>query len=486
MVNLKKGKIMNKVKKSTENLLMNTLIPKSEYPFEVPENWIYFSFTSLLDVQGGTQPPKSQFINEKRDGYIRLVQIRDFASDKYITFVPDTKKLRKIKKDDIVIARYGASVGRILTGLMGAYNVALAKVIYPQSLISKDYLFWLLKSEHFQAPLMQISRSAQSGFNKKDLSYFKMPLPPLNEQKRIFEKIERLLNRLDEAKQLIEKVKESYELRRTAIFDKAFRGELTKEWRTVRSESNTDKTNHIAELKNSTKLNRDSELKEPYSLPKGWIWVRIGDLFHVQIGSTPSRKNENYWNGENAWISSGEVQFNCINKSRECVTDLAVQEKRLKLAPKGSVLFGMIGEGKTRGQVALLDIDAYHNQNVASIWVSQTKINSTYVLYWLMSRYMENRQNSAGNNQPAYNKSRVQDLLIPIAPIGEINEIAKRLESLIHLEEKINKLLSLEEKIGLIKQSILSKAFRGELGTNDPTEESAIELIKEVLQEQVK
>ena len=99
-------------------------------------------------------------------------------------------------------------------------------------------------------------------------------------------------------------------------------------------------------------------------------------MFHVQVGTTPSRKNGAYWEGQYAWLSSGEVQFNNINESRECVTDLAVKERKLKLAPKGSILFGMIGEGKTRGQVALLNIDAFHNQNIASIWVSKTKINS--------------------------------------------------------------------------------------------------------------
>ena len=103
-----------------------------------------------------------------------------------------------------------------------------------------------------------------------------------------------------------------------------------------------------------------------------------------------------------------------------------------------------------------------------------------------MSQYMKNRQNSAGSNQPAYNKSRVQNLLIPIPPLDEVDVIVNELQKLLGLEKEINILLSLDGRISDIKQSILSKAFQGELGTNDPSEENAIELLKEILQEQVK
>ena len=78
-----------------EEKLERALVPVEEQPYEVPENWCFFRFTSLIDIEGGTQPPKSQFVEEPMDGYVRLVQIRDFASDKYVVYVPDTKNLRK-------------------------------------------------------------------------------------------------------------------------------------------------------------------------------------------------------------------------------------------------------------------------------------------------------------------------------------------------------------------------------------------------------
>lgn len=186
-----------------EEKLERALVPVEEQPYEVPENWCFFRFTSLIDIEGGTQPPKSQFVEEPMDGYVRLVQIRDFASDKYVVYVPDTKNLRKFNKDDVMIARYGASIGRICTGLEGAYNVALAKTIFSREVLNRDYVYWMLQSETFQYPLRTISRSAQAGFNKKDLSNFLLPLPPLAVQKRIVDRIESLFAKLDEAKEKV-------------------------------------------------------------------------------------------------------------------------------------------------------------------------------------------------------------------------------------------------------------------------------------------
>lgn len=100
----------------------------------LPSGWINLKFTDILDVQGGTQPPKSEFISEKQDGYIRLLQIRDFGKKPVPTFIPESKKLKKCSKQDLLIGRYGASLGRICTGQEGAYNVALAKVIYPKEI----------------------------------------------------------------------------------------------------------------------------------------------------------------------------------------------------------------------------------------------------------------------------------------------------------------------------------------------------------------
>ena len=103
------------------------LVPVEEQPYPVPENWVYFYFTNLIDISGGTQPPKKLFTDKESPGYARLVQLRDFSSDKYKVYIPDTPNLRHFNETDILIARYGASLGKICSGLAGVYNVALQR-----------------------------------------------------------------------------------------------------------------------------------------------------------------------------------------------------------------------------------------------------------------------------------------------------------------------------------------------------------------------
>ena len=125
---------------------------------KLPEGWVNSKFTDLMDVQGGTQPPKSEFIPEAQNGYIRLLQIRDFGKKPVPTYIPETKKLKTCREEDLLIGRYGASLGRICTGHAGAYNVALAKVIYPHE-FERSFIRYYLESEIFQFPLRLLSRS---------------------------------------------------------------------------------------------------------------------------------------------------------------------------------------------------------------------------------------------------------------------------------------------------------------------------------------
>ena len=148
----------------------------------LPEGWEIKRFEGVIDIQGGSQPPKSEFIYEEQENYIRLLQIRDFGEKPVPTFVPKNRVSKFCQETDILIARYGASLGRIVTGLSGAYNVALAKTIYDKSVLNDRFVFYLLQTPIFQKPLSMISRSAQNGFAKQDIADIKIPLPPLPEQ----------------------------------------------------------------------------------------------------------------------------------------------------------------------------------------------------------------------------------------------------------------------------------------------------------------
>jgi len=149
---------------------------------KIPEGWEVKSLLSLMDIQGGTQPPASTFTDTPSTDTIRLIQIRDFQNERHLTFIPNSNKWRKCLEDDILIARYGASLGRILRGLDGAYNVALAKVIPSQGM--QEFLYYFLLSPYFQESLIRRGgRTAQSGFNKGDLTSILVVSPPSGIQK---------------------------------------------------------------------------------------------------------------------------------------------------------------------------------------------------------------------------------------------------------------------------------------------------------------
>ena len=154
---------------------------------EAPSGWELATFGECFDFKGGNQPPKKTFVYEPTNGYVRLLQIRDFESDDKPAYIPEKASKVRCKTDDILIARYGASLGRILTGMEGAYNVALVKLILQKEL-NRRFVYYWLNSKAFQTPLFQVgSRSAQAGFNKVDLAPFPILLPPLTEQERIAE-----------------------------------------------------------------------------------------------------------------------------------------------------------------------------------------------------------------------------------------------------------------------------------------------------------
>ena len=166
-----------------------------------------------MDYAGGSQPPASEFVNEYKDGYVRFLQIRDYENDNHITYIPISKKNKLCDEWDILIARYGASLGRICSGKNGAYNVALAKIL-PKKEYYREFLRTYVTADDFYKALnSKGERSAQAGFNQGDIDTFLLWFP-YDENivkdfdsiaKNIYEKIlmiEKENNKLNELKQL--------------------------------------------------------------------------------------------------------------------------------------------------------------------------------------------------------------------------------------------------------------------------------------------
>ena len=144
----------------------------------IPQGWTVKKLTDLMTYAGGQQPPASEFIFKPKEGYIRLVQIRDYETDNYATYIPISTKNKLCDEEDIMIARYGASLGKICFGLRGAYNVALAKV-FPNKKYYREFLRCFLNSDFFYNGINGSGeRSAQQGFNQSGMDAFLLPIPP--------------------------------------------------------------------------------------------------------------------------------------------------------------------------------------------------------------------------------------------------------------------------------------------------------------------
>jgi len=386
---------------------------------QLPKGWKIERLGDVIDIQGGSQPPKSEFIYEPMEGYIQLLQIRDFGENGIPTFVPQNRVTKFCDKDDILIARYGASLGRIVTGLAGAYNVALAKTIFDKNLLIKRFVYYLLQTQIFQAPLKMISRSAQNGFAKHEIAHIEIPIPPLETQQAIVNKIESLLEEIDEGIGRLKTAVQQIQQYRQSLLKNAFNGELTKEWRskhvdTLPSENEllaqsqrAREQHHAQQLadwqaavsqweQNGKEGKKPSKPKVPTQavkfeenvadLPSGWGTIKINQVAEIFTGATPLKSNADYYeNGSIPWVTSGSLNNEFVDSADSFVTDLALKETNLKLLPKHTLLVAMYGEGKTRGKCSELLIEATTNQAIAGIVLNDRYPISRKFLKFYMS-----------------------------------------------------------------------------------------------------
>ena len=167
----------------------------------IPEDWEDLTVGAAIEFQGGSQPEKSVFSTQPRPGFVRLIQIRDYKSDRFEVFAPIVLLRRFCDENDIMIGRYGPPVFQILRGLSGAYNVALIKAI-PCPDIDREFAFYFLKQDSLFEFIDKLSRrsSGQTGVDLSELRQYPLPLPPLPEQRAIaaaLSDIDTLLTKLD-------------------------------------------------------------------------------------------------------------------------------------------------------------------------------------------------------------------------------------------------------------------------------------------------
>lgn len=471
---------MAKKKMTLEEKLEEAIV--KEIPYKVPKNWIAVKFGSILNFEKGKKP--KLLLDKFEEGAIPYVTINCFQTGKaqQYTFLSETNRL--CTEDDILIVWDGARAGLVGKGIKGALGSTLCRV--NSFNINKKYLYY-----YFESKYDLINKNTKGTgiphVNPSFVNEMCFNLPPIKEQERIVEKIESLFDKLDKAKELIEEAREEFKNRKAAILEKAFEGKFTEKYRKRRYSDNTEALLLSKKYYNSILTKKEMKIMGELQVNTnvieglGWLNTFIGALCKVSNGATPSRKILEYWNGEIPWVSSGEVDNCRIKFTKEAITEKGFDNSSVKLLKKGTVLIAMIGEGKTRAQSAILDIDATINQNIAAIDTANKQLLPEFLYYWLIFNYKKNRNIGNGTGPKALNCQRVRELRIKVPNIDEQKEIVRILDKLLEDESKIEELTNLEEQIELIKKSILAKAFRGELGTNNPEEDSARELLKEIL-----
>lgn len=340
------------------------------------------------------------------------------------------------------------------------WNVDTAFGLVPGNKLIPKYLYYFCC--HFNFKELDKSTTIPS-LAKRDLENIEMNVPVLSEQSRIAARIEELFSELDKAVDTLKTTKEQLAVYRQAVLKSAFEGKYTIDWRKSHNCSASNDYLIVKKLNQTFKDTSGDENELVLKIPDTWMKVRFGEIFDVEVGATPSRQHKEYWNGEIPWVSSGEVHFESISRTNEMITQLGLSNSSTNLQPVGTVLLAMIGEGKTRGQAAVLNIPAAHNQNTAAILVSKTPCQPKYIYYFLQLNYENTRRVGSGNNQKALNKERVRAIRVPFAPFEEQAAIVKEVEERLSVCDSIEKTVDAAlAQADAMRQSILKQAFEGE------------------------
>ncbi len=459
---------------------------------QLPKNWIYTTLGEICKSVTKIDPHQEP---NKKFKYIEIASI-DNSTQRIVKVTTclgkdaPSRARQLVKANDILfstVRTYLKNLAMVSAELDNEVASTGFCVIRPHQFIDKRLIFYLVQSNSFLNSLTKLQRgTSYPAVRDSDVFAQVVPLPPFNEQSRIVGKVEELFSFLDAGVASLRAVQAQLKRYRQAVLKAAFEGKLTQQWRTAHKE--VEPAQRLIEY---IKQERQKDAKyvvnvlikeeQQFEVPDNWAWSTLGELFYVGSGGTPSRKKREYWNGNIPWVSSGEVAFCEIKKTKECITQEGLENSSAKMYPPGTVLIALYGEGKTRGQVAMLRINATTNQAVACITCQNSPIASEYVYWWLFYRYLETRRIKEGANQPNMYLHHIKKMPIPVSPLLEQKEIVTHIaESLSFIQEISNNVNANLLKSQNLRQCILKEAFTGKLVAQDPIDESADKLLERI------
>lgn len=436
---------------SAKELLEQALIPESECPYGVPENWVWTKMQYIASWGSGGTPSRS--VPEYYNGNIPWIKTGElnngfvFDAEENITEEALKKSSAKLfPVNTVMIAMYGATIGKVaIMGVSASTNQACACATTGSGMNFK-YLFYYAMSQ--QDKFIKLAKGgAQPNISQEIIKNHIIPLPPNYEQQRIVDRIERFFKKLDSAKEIIENALDSFESRKAAILHQAFSGALTKQWR---EENN---------------INNES-----------WIEVKLSEI----IKSVKGKFDPNNDLSIHAYIGLEHIE-----KGKGIIGKASSDDiKSLKSIFK----FGDILYGKLRPYLNKHDIASFDGICSTDILVyrANSEITAMYVNYLMdTTEFIEYAvSNSNGINLPRVSEKTIGEYLIKLPSIKEQKEIVNILNGILKKEERAQEQTEINDSIEMIKKSILAKAFRGELGTNIESEESAMNLLEEIIQSQ--
>jgi len=297
-----------------------------------------------------------------------------------------------------------------------------------EKVISK-YIFYVLKSSAF----LKYVEFSTHGLNMPRLGTASakkapFPLPPLKEQKQIAQKLDQVLARVERIKIALDNAPATIKRFRQSVLALGTSGGL-------------------------------SERQEE------WKTLTVNDIAEVGTGKTPLKSEKSFYeDGTIPWLTSSVTGKDFVKETNSYVTQKAVDECKLRIFDKGTLLVAMYGEGKTRGQTTELTFPATINQACAAIIVDEDKIEKDFLKIRLLENYMETRRLAEGGNQPNLNLSKVRSITVPTPNREEQKAIVKKIETLFAIADNLEaKVTQAQQRVDRLTQSILAKAFRGEL-----------------------
>lgn len=441
-----------------EEKLQNALVPKEEQPYKIPNNWCWTRLENIAEWGSGGTPSRKR--KEYYNGNIPWIKTGElnngyiFNSEEKITELGLKNSSAKLYPiNTVIIAMYGATIGKVgILSIEATTNQACACAIVYKNILFKYVFHYLIYQK--EAFINKSKGGAQPNLSQEIIKKHEIPLPPIKEQQRIVNIIESLFAKLDRAKELIENTLVQFEQNKMAILHKAFTGELTAKWR---KENNIDlsswKEKTIDELCTSLKYGTSKK-----SNPEGSVVVlRMGNLQNGEIDWSNLMYTDDKDDIEKYLLKKGDVLFNRTN-SPELVGKTSIYR----------------GEYPAIYAGYLIKLD--YGKDIIGEYLNYM-MNSTKAKHYCYTVKTD------GVSQSNINAKKIGAFEIPVPTIEEQQEIVNILDKLLAKYNKIKNLEQQLEKIELLKKAILAKAFRGELGTNNPDEESAENLLKEILAE---